>query len=216
MKGVMKMFLRKRGFTLIELLIVVAIIAILAAIAVPNFLEAQVRSKVSRQKSNMRTVATALEAYMVDYNRYPLTTWTPFDLFPGGYEPSQLKVYPGALTTPVSFISSAAAMEDIFRLPHNYSNPLANQVYYLPTLVYLVAGPYTGLENDNTYRLQDRRYGAWTLRSAGPDQYYQNLPGVRADYGAGGWHLAGYDPTNGTVSCGDIYRSQKRADEQHT
>ncbi len=50
-------------FTLIEILIVVAIIAILAAIAVPNFLEAQVRSKVSRTKSDMRSVATALESY---------------------------------------------------------------------------------------------------------------------------------------------------------
>jgi len=212
------MFLRKRGFTLIELLIVVAIIAILAAIAVPNFLEAQVRSKVSRQKANMRTMATALEAYMVEYNQYPLDTWTPFDLFPGGYGPSEFKVYPGELTTPVSFISSAAAMEDIFRLPHNYSNPLANQVYYLPTKVYLEGGPYGGgLQDNNTYRLQDRRYGAWVLRSAGPDQYYQNMPGDREDYGAGpgGWNLAGYDPTNGTVSSGDIYRSQKRADEQH-
>jgi type II secretion system protein G len=62
---------RKRGFTLIELLIVVAIIAILAAIAVPNFLEAQVRSKVSRVKSDMRSIDTALQAYYVDNNRYP-------------------------------------------------------------------------------------------------------------------------------------------------
>lgn len=62
---------KSRGFTLIELLIVVAIIAILAAIAVPNFLEAQVRAKVSRVKSDMRSIATAIEAYCVDTNQYP-------------------------------------------------------------------------------------------------------------------------------------------------
>ena len=61
---------RRKAFTLIELLIVVAIIAILAAIAVPNFLEAQVRAKVSRVKNDMRTGATGLEAYAVDYGKY--------------------------------------------------------------------------------------------------------------------------------------------------
>ena len=60
-----------RGFTLIELLIVVAIIAILAAIAVPNFLEAQTRSKVSRVRSDQRSMATAIETYYVDNNEYP-------------------------------------------------------------------------------------------------------------------------------------------------
>ena len=59
------------AFTLIELLIVVAIIAILAAIAVPNFLEASIRSKTSRAKADMRSIATALESYIVDYNEYP-------------------------------------------------------------------------------------------------------------------------------------------------
>ena len=62
---------KAKGFTLIELLIVVAIIAILAAIAVPNFLEAQVRAKVSRVKADMRSLATAIEAYVVDNNVYP-------------------------------------------------------------------------------------------------------------------------------------------------
>src|SRR5690606_31388316 len=62
---------RSKGFTLIELLIVVAIIAILAAIAVPNFLEAQTRAKVSRVRNDMRTMATAAEAYRVDNNDYP-------------------------------------------------------------------------------------------------------------------------------------------------
>lgn len=59
-----------KGFTLIELLIVVAIIAILAAIAVPNFLEAQTRAKVSRAKNDMRSIATALESYFVDKNTF--------------------------------------------------------------------------------------------------------------------------------------------------
>jgi prepilin-type N-terminal cleavage/methylation domain-containing protein len=62
----------KKAFTLIELLIVVAIIAILAAIAVPNFLEAQTRAKVSRVLSDQRTYATALETYMIDNSSYPL------------------------------------------------------------------------------------------------------------------------------------------------
>ena len=60
-----------QGFTLIELLIVVAIIAILAAIAVPNFLEAQTRAKVSRSKADLRTLATGVESYALDWQKYP-------------------------------------------------------------------------------------------------------------------------------------------------
>ncbi len=216
--------MKKKGFTLIELLIVVAIIAILAAIAVPNFLEAQTRSKVSRQLSNMRTATTAVEAYYIDNNRYPLTTenvspvqkpaggsWATEELwkFWPGYEDNA-----GGLTTPIAYISSADALIDIFRLPHNFSLPLANQIMWLPTAyydqdLYGTNFPATSLA------AQTRRYGLWTMRSAGPDTWYQNQDGQQGDYGNGGWGQASYDPTNGTISNGDIYRSQKRPQEDH-
>ena len=61
----------ERGFTLIELLIVVAIIAILAAILIPNFLRARAQSQVAATKGNLKNVATALESYFVDFSVYP-------------------------------------------------------------------------------------------------------------------------------------------------
>ncbi|HPO08766.1 MAG TPA: prepilin-type N-terminal cleavage/methylation domain-containing protein, partial [bacterium] len=62
----------RRAFTLIELLIVVAIIGILAAIAVPNFINAQERAKVGRARSDVRSIVNALEMYRLDNNNYPL------------------------------------------------------------------------------------------------------------------------------------------------
>jgi type II secretion system protein G len=67
----------RRGFTLVELLVTVAIISLLAAIAFPNFLEAQIRAKTAVAKNDLRTIATALEAYHVDNGSYPETYMTP-------------------------------------------------------------------------------------------------------------------------------------------
>jgi len=64
----------ERGFTLIELLIVVAIIAILAAILIPNFLRARAQSQISASKGNLKNLATALESYFVDRGSYPGAT----------------------------------------------------------------------------------------------------------------------------------------------
>ncbi len=60
-----------RGFTLIELLVVIAIIGILAAIAIPNLLNALQRGKQKRTMADIRTLATAVETYNADNSTYP-------------------------------------------------------------------------------------------------------------------------------------------------
>ncbi len=65
---------RNKGFTLIELLIVVAIIGIIAAIAIPNLLNAIDRGKQKRTMADLRSIGTAVESYAIDNNYYPAAT----------------------------------------------------------------------------------------------------------------------------------------------
>ncbi|MBU5636473.1 prepilin-type N-terminal cleavage/methylation domain-containing protein [Geomonas sp. Red69] len=60
-----------KGFTLIELLIVVAIIGILAAIAIPQFSSYRIKSYNTAAASDLKNVKTALEAYFADHQEYP-------------------------------------------------------------------------------------------------------------------------------------------------
>jgi len=228
-----------RAFTLIELLIVVAIIAILAAIAVPNFLEAQTRAKVSRARADMRTIVTALEAYVIDNNKYPpgLTRTILVSPNPGVLSATAESFTPPLLSTPVAYISNAY-LPDPFVIkgadgvPNDdpivatlfYQNvdlsaslfgngtiePAAAQNAYNHQLLldngglppnqvvtqknnFFWGGQILG--NDGQPRDWIEVYGSWKLGSIGPDRDYN-----------GGANI--YDSSNGTISRGDIYRTQ--------
>ncbi len=62
---------RQRGFTLLEMMVVVAIIAILAGILIPNFTRARAQAQTAACIGNMKTIATALELYYTDKQSYP-------------------------------------------------------------------------------------------------------------------------------------------------
>lgn len=221
------------GFTLIELLIVVAIIAILAAIAVPNFLEAQTRSKVSRAKADMRTIATALEAYAVDNNVYPpiLAPNAPANALngPSVFNPGLQGVSARYIwvTTPIAYISSVfrdpfvpanvgyarVALSDTPNADTRSSGPAPagtgdgyDTYDYVDARSFLPGGSlearFGGSRTDGAARSSGAQ---WHIVSAGPDQVNSFGGGTTAAATRRNWGMD-YDPTNGTISTGDIVR----------
>jgi len=187
-----------KAFTLIELLIVVAIIAILAMIAVPNFLEAQMRSKVSRVYTDMRSVAVAIEAYRTDNENYP-----PM-------------LTPQPVTTPIPYISTLP-IDPFFTddtrqtrarrtfeyvlagvdSPNNWRNDTFYRDYYAFFWPYLEVNPRVG----SVPNWLGKPEAVWQLKSWGPDRLDRSCPAGRGDD-----FSRIYDPTNGTVSHGDLCR----------
>lgn len=203
---------RLKGFTLIELLIVVAIIGILAAIAVPNFLNAQVRAKVARAESEIRSLKNSLEAFFIDNNQYmPMNT--DRTIMNKQYRTLEKDAAKGAaviniahiaigtgrnarrlyLTTPVAYISSIPF--DPFRgdgSEYGYGYGSDGQSYYLLTSWGPDSQDGLGVKGGE---LDEREYTGARIsdyRRAG----VRNSKFVLADLK--------YDPSNGTSSSGDI------------
>ncbi|HOQ51709.1 MAG TPA: type II secretion system protein [Candidatus Atribacteria bacterium] len=81
---------REEGFTLIELVIVIAIIGILMAIAIPNYMSARQNAAVNATKANLKNLATAMELHMAENNVYP-TTEDDLESYFGGSLPKTPK-----------------------------------------------------------------------------------------------------------------------------
>lgn len=193
---------QKNGFTLIELLIVVAIIGILAAIAVPNFLNAQIRAKVARVEADHRALGTAIEMYYLDNNAY-----MPYGAWGGHTSPKYFNV----LSTPVAYLSSPESVDDPFQVDVDQDGqPGFRYGYFDPTLVngprqkFFRAGAmrtWNGIEMPGNFK--------WWIISRGPDMVMDGDSGAVSEglvTTAGANIFLVYEPSNGTLSSGDIHR----------
>ncbi|MFH1743731.1 MAG: prepilin-type N-terminal cleavage/methylation domain-containing protein [bacterium] len=182
------------SFTLIELLIVVAIIGILAAIAVPNFLNAQLRSKVARCMSDIRSISTALEMYRTDNNDYPegRGNWAIFGL--------------DKLTSPIAFMSSVP-YDPFAPDPNDAAVKLGGYGYVpdtIPFYTYFWDPDINGSLTSAISRDYLFRKGVMDDPTAAPPRimHLYQIRGLGPNK-QGDYSLA-YDMTNGLLSPGDI------------
>ena len=177
---------KRQSFTLIELLIVVAIIGILAAIAVPNFLNARTRAHIARIWGDFKAISTALEMYALDYNgQYPNTDGT-----------AQTDYYPmRRLTTPFAYMPSWPAKDPFVPKYYGLDKPGGTRDYWW--------NPYWMLTFPTSVNYIDEApLLRWQLASVGPDEFFDCSPFNLSR------HVAcwlPYHPTNGLHSWGEIY-----------
>jgi prepilin-type N-terminal cleavage/methylation domain-containing protein len=125
---------RRGGFTLVEIMIVVAIIALLAAIAVPGFLRARKRSQASRIINDLRLIDSAVDQYAIETNKksgdaVAVTDWTNYlkkgtnlfttgnDILGAAYGPQKVDSLPGVPGTSKTALSDVT--DNTFWSPYN-------------------------------------------------------------------------------------------------
>jgi type II secretion system protein G len=174
---------RKKGFTLIELLIVIAIILILIAIALPNFLEAQIRAKVTKAKAEIRTLGIAMESYFLDFKVYPCESEHNL------YDRRRFEAGLTWLTSPIRYI--AEVPQDPFG-----GNATADAFsFYEMGGVTTVKPPCMGQCTET-----------WAIFTKGPDLTEDDVDSSEPNwitYTDGS--VDAYAATNGTKSKGDIF-----------
>jgi type II secretion system protein G len=195
-------FVRK-GFTLIELLIVVAIIGVLAAIAVPNFLNAQTRAKVAKTEAEMQTFVTACEMYRLDNGRYfPHAGWPDSVI----HAPWQNKY----LTTPIAYV--ATQPRDIFQdvaQPDPAAWGLTFGLYHLENIYTPNGDFYAAGAMDPRRRVPNNPADVQRGLAGKPHSYelWSIGPNQKLDYNVSGSGIEGfiyYRASNGIRSDGDI------------
>lgn len=183
---------KRSAFTLIELLIVIAIILILIAIALPNFLEAQIRARVTKARGEIRSLVIAMESYYLEWKVYPAESEQDA-LVPNRRPRTEAGLT--WLTSPIAYITDIP--------PDPFPGSSSSLAYGGAIITYELGG----VESETIYTALE----TWALFSRGPDAAVASNDPEDVDSENPHFEVPPdgevnqFSPTNGSKSGGDIF-----------